>query len=632
MCGIVGQLLFEKTNVVDGRLLRQMTDIMTHRGPDDAGYWVNGRIGLGHRRLSIIDLSPAGRQPMCNEDSTVWTVFNGEIYNFKELRRELESHGHSFSSQTDSEVIIHGYEEWGLRQCLERLQGMFALILWDEKKEQMFVVRDRLGIKPLYYWHDKSSLIAASELKAILQHPGVPKKVDRQALLQHFAYRYALPPRTIFEGICKLPAGHYLAATDNQVKVEEYWRPNADQGSADGWDEDAYAAELQRRLRETVGSHLVSDVPLGAFLSGGLDSSSLVGLMTELMDQPVKTYTAGFGGGWHDETTHARAAATFNHTEHHEIACRAGSVDLLKKIIWHLEEPLINTSVIPLYLVAQLASQDVKVVLAGDGSDEVNGGYRKYALIEQLLRLRRWRQLIPGVDPAANSILGHLPLNRLTARLKHLNAITQNRGAGCLALSSTVLGNGNGTNPAFFSPDIMADISSLSYEAENVLLDGYRGVADPRQQFFIYDMRGWLENELLIRADKMTMAHSLEARVPYLDHKLVEFCLRIPSKLKIKDGSTKSLLRQAMRKYVQEATARREQHGFVVPLGQWFRHELREFVQDLSHDRVTRGRGYFDFKQVDKAVESHLNGTADRASAIYGLIMVELWHRTFIDE
>jgi asparagine synthase (glutamine-hydrolysing) len=631
MCGIAAQFLFDKTGLVDEPLLRRMTDIMIHRGPDDAGYRVKGRVGLGHRRLSIIDLSPAGRQPMCNEDGTVWIVFNGEIYNFRELRGELESHGHSFSSQTDSEVIIHGYEEWGLRSCLERLQGMFAFILWDERKQEMFVVRDRLGIKPLYYWRDESSLIAASELKAILQSPAVPKVVDRQALLQHFAYRYTLPPRTIFEGICKLPAGHYLAATDNQVKVEEYWRPHARVGSTDGWGEGDYAAELLKLLRETVRSHLISDVPLGAFLSGGLDSGSLVGLMTEAMNQPVKTYTAGFGNGWHDETAQARTVATFNHTAHREIACQSGSVDLLTKIIWHLEEPLINTSVIPLYLVAQLASEDVKVVLSGDGSDEVNGGYRKYALIEKLMRLRRWRQRIWGVDPVANSLVGGLPLSNLTARLKRLNAMTQDRGAGYLALSSTVLGNGNGTNGALFSNEMMADISHILYDAERVLLDGYQDVADARQRFFIYDMRGWLENELLIRADKMTMAHSLEARVPYLDHKLVEFCLSIPPEMKIGKGATKRVLRQAMRKYLPETTAGREQHGFVVPLGRWFRNELREFVQDLSHDPLTRGRGYFNFEQVDRVVESHLNGTADGAPAIYGLIMVELWHRTFID-
>lgn len=628
MCGIVGQVFFDKNASVDEHQLRQMGDVIIHRGPDDAGYWVNGRIGLGHRRLSIIDLSPAGRQPMCNEDQTVWMVFNGEIYNFQELRHELESRGHRFRSQTDSEVILHGYEEWGLRSCLDRLQGMFAFILWDEKAEQWLMARDRLGIKPLYYWQGESTLIAASELKAILQYPHVPKKVDRQSLLQLFAHRYTLPPRTIFEGIRKLPAGHYLIASGNQIKVEEYWRPHASESAADGLTQDHYAAELERRLRETVSSHLISDVPLGAFLSGGVDSSALVGLMTEAMDQPVKTYTAGFGNGWHDETAQARVVSTFHHTDHHEILCSAGSVELLKKIIWHLEEPLINTSVIPLYLVAELASRDVKVVLAGDGSDEVNGGYQKYALIEKLMRLRRARQIIPGADPISNSIVGSLPRNKVTARLKRLNSLTQNRGAGYFALSSSGLSNGNG---GFFSPDMSLGISEVLYEPERVLLDGYQDVADMRQRFFIYDLRGWLENELLIRADKMTMAHSLEARVPYLDHKLVEYCLSIPAEMKIKKGITKRVLRQATRKYLPETTARRPQHGFVVPLGPWFRNELREFVQDLTHDPLTRGRGYFNFEQVDRIVESHLNGTADGSATIYGLIMVELWHRTFMD-
>lgn len=630
MCGILGHLIFDRTAAIDADLLRQMADTIIHRGPDDVGYYVKENVGLAHRRLSIIDLSSAGHQPMSNEDGTIWIVYNGEIYNFQSLRRELEARGHAFKSHSDTEVIIHGYEEWGEAGCLQRLQGMFTFVLWDEKLRRLFIARDRLGIKPLYYYLNDEQLIAASELKAILRHPNVSKVVDQHALVQLFAYRYTLPPRTIFEGISKLPAGHFLIATNNEIKIEEYWRPHASESNP-AWGEDDYAAELQKRLRETVNSHLISDVPLGAFLSGGLDSSALVGLMTEVMDQSVKTYTAGFGNGWHDETAHARSVSAFNHTDHHEVLCGAGSVDLLKKIIWHLEEPLINTSVIPLYLVAQLASQDVKVVLAGDGSDEVNGGYQKYALIEKLMWLRRARQKIPGADPIVNSVVSNLPRSKVTARLKRLNTLTQNRGAGFFALSSTAMGNGNGERRGFLSQEMMTGISDVLYDAERVLLDGYQGIADVRQQFFIYDLRGWLENELLIRADKMTMAHSLEARVPYLDHKLVEFCLSIPAEMKITKGVTKRVLRQAMRKYLPETTVGRKQHGFVVPLGGWFRNELREFVQDLAHDPLTRQRGYFNFDQVDRIIESHLDGTADGSSAIYGLIMVELWHRTFID-
>lgn len=626
MCGILGYLATDGS-AVDEDLLRAMTDTMTHRGPDDAGTWVDGNIGLGHRRLSIIDLSADGRQPMCNEDGRVWIAFNGEIYNFRELRVELEGKGHTFRSHTDTEVIIHGYEQWGHSGCLQRLRGMFAFALWDGGRNRLVVARDRLGIKPLYYWRGSRALVVASELKAILRHPKAPRAADRTALLEHFAYRFTLPPRTAFAGISKLPAGHCLVASGDRMEIEEYWRPAAGDAN-ERRSEDDCAAELGERLREVVEGHLVSDVPLGAFLSGGVDSSSLVALMSELVDQPVETYTAAFGGGWHDESSQARLVADALHTRHHELDCRADSSALLEKIIWHLEEPLINTSVIPLYFVAELASRDIKVVLAGEGADEVNGGYTKYSLIARLLQLRRWRRALPGLDATVGWLADRLPRSAGSDRIRRIDALSRAGGAGFLALSSTALG---AEGASVFDRELADELAAIRYDAESTLLAGYDGVSDVRQRFFLYDIRGWLSNELLIRADKMTMAHSLEARVPFLDHELVEFCLTLPPDMKVGGGTTKRLLRRTMRPYLPDTTTSRQQHGFVVPLADWFRNDLREFVLDLSRDSRTRTRGYFDFARMDEIVNAHVAGDADWSAQIYGLVMTELWHRTFLD-
>jgi len=568
MCGILACLNYDKSLEVDLALLHKMTNSMIHRGPDDAGYWVQGHVGLGHRRLAIIDLSAAGRQPLCNEDGTVWVTFNGEIYNFIELRQELKARGHIFRTRTDTEVIVHAYEEWGGPHCLARLRGMFAFVIWDSKSEQMFVARDRLGIKPLYYWYNESTLIVASEIKAILLHPDVPKEPDHEALIELFVYRFTLPPRTLFRGVCKLPAGHYLLHGKNGTVIQEYWRPKVkSKGGESSWKEADYLAELEHRLEDIVNVHLVSDVPVGAFLSGGLDSSSLVAIMSKLMNAAVNTYTVGFEGRWHDESAYASAVARSYKTDHHEIRCRSASVDLLQEIIWHLEEPLINTSVIPLYLVAQLASKNVKVVLSGEGSDEVNGGYKRYALVDKIVRLQRWRHALPGVDVTVDWIIRHLPFGRFEKKIRQLNFVTKNKGVECLALSSNILGTSLDEKSSFFSREMTVDLTEIMDKSERILLNGYGAIDDRRQRFFLYDLRGWLENELLVRVDKLTMAHSLEARVPYLDHTLVEFCLCIPPDMKVQAGITKRLLRRAMAKRLPKEILWRKQHGFVVPLG-----------------------------------------------------------------
>jgi asparagine synthase (glutamine-hydrolysing) len=634
MCGILAHCLFDEAARVDEATLREMADTMIHRGPDDAGYWVRGRIGLAHRRLSIIDLSAAGRQPMENEDGSVWLTCNGEIYNYLALRKQLISRGHRFRSNSDSEVILHGYEEWGGPGCLERLRGMFAFVIWDEKRQQLFAARDRLGIKPLYFRNDGRSLIVASEIKAILKHPEVRAEVNTTGLLQHFAFRFTLPPDTAFEGISKLAAGHFITCREGRVEIEEYWRPPgpeaepAPERSFDEWVE-----VLREKLLETVEGHLISDVPVGAFLSGGVDSGSLVAMAAGFSERPVQTYTAGFGAGWHDESGEAREVATLHGTDHHETLIEPSSTAMLEKLVWHLEEPLINTSTIPLYAVSELASRDVKVVLAGDGSDEVNGGYAKFARIDDLLGWRSLRHAIPGFDGLANFAAGMLPSSSITNRIKKLNRITHDRNGEYAALSSSSLGAGIGAdaNLSFFTPDITPRFEGMTEQFEDALLDGYRDFPDARQKFFIYDLRGWLANELLIRADKITMAHSLEGRVPYLDHELAELCLSMPSQLKINGDTTKAILRKSVGHLLPADTTRRKQHGFVVPIHQWIRDEWGELVSDLCRDSKTRSRGIFDIARIDEIVTAHMSGKADWTAPIFGFLMTEMWHRKFID-
>ncbi|MDE0910738.1 MAG: asparagine synthase (glutamine-hydrolyzing) [Myxococcota bacterium] len=634
MCGILAHCLFDEAAQIDEAILRSMADTMVHRGPDDAGYWVRGRIGLAHRRLSIIDLSAAGRQPMENEDGTVRLTFNGEIYNFAELRRELEGRGHRFKSSSDSEVILHGYEEWGGPGCLSKLRGMFAFVIWDDRRQALFAARDRLGIKPLYYRNDGSSLIIASELKAILKHPEVQPAVDTTGLLQHFGFRFTLPPRTAFEGISKLAAGHSLSYRDGRVTIEEYWRPpgaealEGPERSLDEWSE-----ALRAKLSETVEGHLISDVPVGAFLSGGLDSGSLVALASEFSDQPVQTYTAGFGSGWHDESSEAKEVASMHATDHHETQIQPSTPALLEKMIWHLEEPLINTSSIPLYAVSELASRDVKVVLAGDGSDEVNGGYQKFGRIDQLLRWRSFRDAVPGLDGLANFASGLLPTTNTGNRIKRLNQITQGPDGAYAAFSSSAFSGGGAqdTSQSLFAPEIASQFGGMTSEYEAALLDDYRELSSAKQRFFLYDMRGWMANELLIRADKITMAHSLEARVPFLDHELVELCLSMPPELKVTQDTTKAILRKAMQSSLPSGTTSRKQHGFVVPIHEWIRGDWREQIEDLSRDTRCRTRGIFNAARMDTMIDDHMKGKADWTAPIFGFLLTELWHQTFID-
>lgn len=625
MCGITGIYNFNKQPVTR-RLIKEMTDVIYHRGPNDEGQYVDDFVGLGHRRLSIIDLSSAGHQPMSNEDKKVWIVYNGEIYNFKELKSQLENKGHVFKSNTDTEVIIHLYEEYG-EDCVPFLHGMFAFAIWDSRGNKLILCRDRLGIKPLYYWFDGKTFVFGSEIKSILKHPEVKRGVNLQGIYNHLMYRFSPSNETVFKGILKLSPGHILVFNNGNVVIKQYWDLIEKIALHERLNEALYVDKVYNLFSEKTSSHLISDVPLGAFLSGGLDSSSIVGVMSAHLQEPVKTYSVGFGvGGNIDEINFARESAEYFKADYNELICTSCTLELLEKVIWHLEEPIFDAAVIPTFLVAQLAAKDVRVVLTGEGSDEVNGGYAKY------LKDYRYGDII--------SLYGRLPtfirkfLNRrffLRSRRFFRDLQVLNEGRFYEAKKFSYL------SCPFWSGIREKDL--ISPELRNTIdnkLNSFQAILDSAKidkdlRFFYLDLKTWLPDDLLLKVDKMTMAHSLEARVPYLDHEYVEFVLSIPAYLKFKGDNTKYLFRQAARKIVPERIIQRRQHGFNVPLNMWFNGELRDFIWDILTDARTKARGYFNNEYIYNMLDTHFNRGGNFTRQIWRILMLELWHRIYID-
>jgi asparagine synthase (glutamine-hydrolysing) len=620
MCGITGVLNLDG-QPVERSVLEGMTRKMAHRGPDDSGIFIDGNVGLGMRRLSIIDVA-GGHQPITGEDEATWVIGNGEIYNYRELRGELTERGHKFSTNSDIESVLHAYEEYG-EDCVHKLRGMFGLAIWDSRRRKLFLARDRLGIKPLYYRTGDDKLLFASEIKSILAHPGVEARVDPSAVYEYLTLRYVIAPRTAFTGILKLPPGHTLTCCDGEIKVKQYWDASFEDTKGGHHEEAAYGGRLRDLLEDCVRSHLMSDVPLGAFLSGGLDSSCVVGLMSRIMDSPVKTYSVGFGVGEPiDELEHARQVARHFRTDHHELACESGSIELLEKIVSHLEEPIADPAVIPTYLVSELASKDVKVVLTGEGSDETNGGYDKYAVsyrYESLLSF--YRKLKPlALRKQLDKILP-------ASRLRTFNAWSLSE-AGKFFLMSRSLRPGM-SESELFNPDFLAEAKGDIENPFAPVLEGKSNFSSANQ-FFYLDIKTWLPDDLLLKVDKMAMAHSLEARVPYLDHKFVEFSGTVPPSLKLRKGVTKYLLRQAMSDILPPAIKSRKQHGFNVPVDRWFRGELKGWLQELLNDRDTTQRGYLNSRTTGNLLKQYLEGDDTPATLIWSLVVLELWHRVFI--
>ena len=617
MCGIAGIVSLDR-RPVDPREIGSMCSVMVHRGPDDEGLYAGSGAALGMRRLSIID--PArGRQPLCNEDGTIWAVCNGEIYNFKELRDDLERRGHSFCSGSDSETIVHLYEEFG-RRCVERMRGMFAMALWDEGRRELLLARDRVGIKPLYYAVAGGRLVFASELKAILQLPDVERRLDWGAINHLFTFLSTPAAQSIVQGVRKLEPGHVLiASAGGGIRIEPYWDVRFEPDESQN--EETLVERLRELLAESVRLHLASDVPLGAFLSGGIDSSAVVATMARLSSGPVKTFSIGFDEKDYDELRYARLVAERYGTEHHELVVTPDVVDIVDDLAWFLDEPFGDSSAIPTYVVSRLASQFVTVVLSGDGGDELFAGYDKY-LVEG--RERRY-EIVPGpVRRAIGSMAGWMPEGaRGRNFLRHFSLDGAMRYLDASTLFRTA------EKRRLFRPEAFEMLSredprrtgaDCLARADGHWLSGLQYL----------DMKSYLPLDILTKVDRMSMAHRLEARVPLLDHRLVEFAAGLPPALKLRDGVTKYIFKRAMRGILPDAVIDRRKQGFAVPLGRWFRGRLGGFVRDLLLSETSRSRGIFDERYVERLLELHGRGRPLDLQ-LWTLISFELWCRLFLD-
>jgi len=622
MCGIAG-IVDVTGRPVDGALLRSMTTVIAHRGPDGDGIVCRGSAGLGHRRLAIIDLV-TGDQPMVSDDGLIRITFNGEIYNFRELRRDLEARGAKFRTTSDTEVILRAYEAHG-PECVQRLRGMFAFAILDERARRLVLARDRAGIKPLVYAWDGRRLLFASEIKAILEDPSVRRDLDLDALGEYLTFHYVPAPRTIFTAVRKLPPASTLVLSldGGEPVVSRYWSlrfvPDV------RVTEREWVERLRAELTDAVRCHMISDVPIGAFLSGGMDSSTVVALMAQASGTPIRTFSIGFDEADFDELRFARQVATRYGTDHYELVVKPNALEVLPKLAWHFDEPFADSSAIPTYYVSKITREHVTVALSGDGGDENFAGYRRYAralalherfdrgagrLTRPLLKLAS--ELLPVGAPgqALAGMLGAGPLERYFRLVTYQRRETLRR---------------------LLSDDLAAPVSSASSPALFARLASGADTADYVSTLQHIDLATYLPGDILAKVDAMSMAVSLESRVPLLDHRLVEFLATVPSTFKLRNGSGKYLLQRAMAQDLPGDILTRRKMGFGVPLGAWFRRELRDMARDVLLGSQARERGLFRPSEVESLLATHDSGRRDCSARLWSLICFELWMRQWAD-
>ncbi len=626
MCGICGVTYFDRGRPVTEPLVRRMCDVIRHRGPDDQGQFVRGNVGLGMRRLSIIDLV-TGRQPIANEDDSTWIVFNGEIYNHLELRRDLEKKGHRFKTKSDTEAILHAYEEYG-EACPTKLNGMFAFAIWDGNKQRLFLARDRLGIKPLYYYHDGEKFAFGSELKSILQVPDVPREVSPEALDLFLTFEYIPAPLSIFKGIAKLPAGHALTLREGRVQTRAYW----DLRFAEREVSEAEACEeLRALLQDAVKIRLMSDVPLGAFLSGGIDSSSVVAMMSRVMDRPVKTFSIAFKEATYNEAGYARLVADHFKTEHHEFTIETDALGLTEKLIAHLDEPLGDFSIFPTFLVSQMARDYVTVALSGDGGDELFAGYDTYMAHQAATAYER----IPGF--ARRSLIESF-VNRMPPTEKKKGLI--NRAKRFVEGMQLPADLGHTRWMVFLQEATKARLYSSELRAQLRDFDSFEFIrrhfrqADTddllNRQLYV-DVKTYLVDDILVKVDRMSMATSLEARVPLLDHRFVELAATLPGRLKLNGRQTKYIFKKAMQPLLPPEILTRGKEGFSIPIKNWLKHELKDRMLDvLSPERVQRD-GFFNPEYMDRLVREHLNGRENHSHRLWAMMVFGIWQELYLE-
>ena len=641
MCGICGKINIEGKEI-RRELIARMNSVLSHRGPDDEGIYINNpspgasqamaSVGLGHKRLSIIDLSEAGRQPMSNEDGTIQMVFNGEIYNFKALKKELEQNGHHFTSQTDCEVIIHLYEKEGI-ECIKKLNGMFAFALWDSKNQTLFLCRDRLGIKPLFYSWDGKSLSFASEIKSILCDPEVSKNMDWNALNLYLTLNYIPGPYTIFKKIKKLDPGCYIMVRKEGLEIKQYWDIEKDTESYENKEKNigTFKKNLYDLLEDSVKIRLIADVPLGAFLSGGIDSSIIVGLMSRVSNSPINTYSIGYKDvPLFDETKYAREVAKFNDTHHHEIILSAKDVlDTIPEVLTCLDEPFADSSAIPQYIVSRETKKHVKVALSGDGGDELFAGYRmysgeywysRYKLFPRVLRTKLIEPLLTSLpDSRDKYLLEHIrrmkkfvtgAKDRFEDRLFAWNEIFSKELREKIINKKKI--ESDKINPDLGKEMLLKRLSS--YDSDNI------------NRMLYMDLKISLPNDMLSKVDWMSMRNSLEVRVPFLDHRLVEYVFQIRGNLKLKGKKGKYILLETFKNILPPPLLNKPKWGFEIPISKWLKSELRFLINEYLSKKRIETQGIFNFKPIEKLIDDLFRNRSDTSWHLWNLIVFQAWY------
>jgi asparagine synthase (glutamine-hydrolysing) len=622
MCGITGKLWFDPSRPVARDLLVRMTDRVAHRGPDAGGYYVNGSVGLGHRRLSIIDLA-TGDQPLGNEDGSVQVVFNGEIYNFAEVRDQLLARGHQFRTRSDTEIIVHGFEEWG-EECVTRFRGMFAFAVWDDRHRTLLLARDRLGVKPLYYALLPDGIVFGSEIKSLLEDPAVSRDWDPEALDAYMTLGYVPAPHTIYRAVRKLDAAQTLRIDGSRISIRDYWDLHFT-GDGDRSREQEYLERTDELLHEAVKLRLISDVPLGAFLSGGIDSSAVVSTMVRTSDAPVLTMSVGFDAKEYDELEHALTVAR-------HLQCTADTrivtpqvEELLPQLAWHLDEPFADSSAVPTYYVSGAAREVVTVALSGDGGDELWAGYARHRVERAEAQARGW--LGPLAGPAGR-LGGSLPTAIKGARsLRHL----RHAPADGYARKHAYDYFDDDQRGGLYTRDFAAAVRASDPYAKHRALYARCESSDPIDRALYVDAKTYMVDDVLMKVDKMSMAVSLETREPLLDHKLLEYAATIPSSLKLRDGTTKYLLRKLLQRRLPASILERPKQGFAAPIGRWLAGPLRSMGQQVLFDGRLEQRGILSTAAVKRLWDDHGAGRADHRHRLWAVMMLELWFREYID-
>lgn len=643
MCGITGGAWTNQSEPLSPNVLRQMMDVLVHRGPDDSGGYfsanANEGVGaaLGFRRLAIIDLS-GGHQPMANEDETIWISFNGEVYNYRELKPELERRGHRFRTNSDTECLIHAYEEWG-RDCVHHFRGMFAFAIWDDRRKVLFLARDRMGQKPLVYRLANGRVTFASELKSLLQVPGASREVDCSAVADFVTLQYVPHPKSILRGYAKLPPGHWAEfhAGTGDFTVSRYWeapyrRPhNPSDSSSRHQSSDVWKRQLRDTLTEAVQLRMRSDVPFGAFLSGGIDSTIITGLMQQQSASKIHTFSIGFTEAKFDERSYAREAADQLGTDHHEFVVDPSAVEALPKLIWHYDEPFADSSAIPTMSLSQLTRQHVTVALTGDGGDELFAGYDRYLAVDLASKIDRLPWFIRA--PLTNPLWQRLPasvqqksrLRQIKRFLAAIGQTPQRRYANWISIFD------DARKPGLFSTEFKVALNG--YDSASFLTDAYNRCAE---EDFVHrttcvDVETYLPCDILTKVDIASMAYSLECRSPFMDHRLVELAASMPRHLKLSGRKGKQILVETFQDLLPVSIQTRRKMGFGVPLDHWFRGPLRSMLTDTLLSSRSLSRGYFEPAAIRRMVEEHTTSKWDHSARLWLLLVFELWHQKFVD-